>query len=59
MIKKSGDTQKNFASFLLVVTVLFFGLSFSVLAADPGHGAGVIGGADFESGNYSKGHYAV
>ena len=38
----------------LVATVLFLSLfSFSVLAADPGHGAGVIGSADFASGNYS------
>ncbi len=39
----------------LVGLLIFLSLfSFSVLAADPGHGAGVIGSADFEAGNYSS-----
>ncbi|MDP1694802.1 MAG: hypothetical protein Q8L34_04645 [Candidatus Woesearchaeota archaeon] len=49
---KSGD-QKRMIKLLFLASTLFFGLSVSVLAADPGHGAGVIGSADFESGNYS------
>ena len=51
---KTGDQQKNRKFIFLVATVFFIGLfSTSVFAADPGHGAGVIGSMDFESGNYS------
>ena len=51
---KAGDQQKNRKFIFLVATLPFLSLfSFSVLAADPGHGAGVIGSGDFESGNYS------
>jgi len=54
MNKKAGDQQKNRGLLFLAVALFFLSLSsFSVLAADPGHGAGVIGSADFESGNYS------
>ena len=55
MTTKAGDQKRMIQLFFLVATVLFLSLfSFSVLAADPGHGAGVIGSADFESGNYSS-----
>jgi len=54
MTTKEAMTKRILNWFFLVATVLFLSLfSFSVLAADPGHGAGVIGSADFESGNYS------
>jgi len=37
----------------LVATAFFIGLfSTSVFAADPGHGAGVIGSADFETSKH-------
>jgi len=53
MTTKEAMTKRILNWFFLVATVLFIGLfSTSVLAADPGHGAGVIGSADFESGNY-------
>ena len=51
---KTGYQQKNRGLFFLVATAFFFSLSsLSVLAADPGHGAGAIGSADFASVNYS------
>ncbi|MDP1694804.1 MAG: hypothetical protein Q8L34_04655 [Candidatus Woesearchaeota archaeon] len=54
MTTKAGDQKRILNGCFLVATVLFLSLfSFSVLAADPGHGAGVIGANDFESGNYS------
>ena len=54
MTTKEAMTKRILNWFFLVATVLFIGLfSTSVLAADPGHGAGVIGSADFESGNYN------
>ena len=48
-MKKGGQISR------VLVSILFFlgVLSTSVFAADPGHGAGVIGSADFASGNYS------
>ena len=53
MTAKAGD-QKKMWLVLVAVALFFFSLSSSsVSAADPGHGAGVIGSADFESGNYS------
>ena len=54
MNKKAGDQQKNRGLLFLAVALFFLSLSsFSVLAADPGHGAGVIGANDSASGNYS------
>ena len=54
MTTKAGDQKRILGLVYLAATLTFFGLfSTSVLAADPGHGAGVIGSADFESGNYS------
>ena len=52
MTTKAGD-QKRMIKLFFLASTLFFGLSVSVLAADPGHGVGVIGSANFESGNYS------
>jgi len=37
---------------IVALAFLLFSIQF-ISAADPGHGAGVIGSADFESGNYS------
>ena len=52
MTAKAGD-QKMMIQLFFLASTLFFGLSMSVPAADPGHGAGVIGANDFASGNYS------
>ena len=52
MTTKAGE-QKRMMKLFFLASTLFFGLSVSVLAADPRHGAGVIGSMDFESGNYS------
>jgi len=53
-MNNTTEHSKKIAFIFLVATAFFFSLSsLSVLAADPGHGAGVIGSADFESGNYS------
>ena len=49
VMKKGGQISRVLISILLFLSLF----SFSVLAADPGHGAGVIGRVDFESGNYS------
>ena len=54
MTTKEAMTKRILNWFFLVATVLCIGLfSTSVLAADPGHGAGVIGANDSASGNYS------
>ena len=46
--------KKRRGIFSLAALLIFLSLfSSSVFAADPGHGAGVIGSADFASGNYS------
>ena len=52
--KKAGDKKRILNWYFLAATTFFMSLfSFSVPAADPGHGARVIGANDFESGNYS------
>ena len=69
-MNNTTEHNKKIAFIFLVATAFFIGLlSTPVLAADPGYGAGVIGSADFESGNYgftdsisvnySRGHYAT
>jgi len=53
MTTKTGDQKRIIGLVYLVATAFFIGLfSTSVFAADPGHGAGVIGSADFETSKH-------